>query len=304
MLLASLAATIFCSSSPTSGSTVFGLADITATPTPTTTPTASDPPAIPDGYDGHLTAARSSALNWNNVIGATSYQLRTFYNGRITLLPVDAIIVQFFGSSAQISRLPDYSNYFLAVRAVNSRGTSDWTRWLPIYYDPANIATATPTPTPTATPTASPTTTPTPTATSTPTSIATATPTNTPLPSSGSIVTPTSACLPPAPTQPAGGASAPSPRVYPKLRGLAEHAVRAYEEARAQGATGQDGDETKFVVIRLHGLFSHVVTAFLAENGVVADQWFVERIYVQAYVPVRLLGPLSELPEVMENRPC
>ena len=279
----------------TSTPTPTATANPVAAPTATPTPTPSGPPAVPDAPTGYLTPDGSIVLDWDDVPGSQSYQLQLWHDEQWAQLPVGAIAARFSGSSANITGLPNYSNYFLRVRTVNYAGTSEWSSWLILANIPANVAT----PTPTATPTASPTATPTPTATSTPTSTATATPTNTPLPSSGSIVTPTSACLLPAPTQPAGGASGPSPRVYPKLRGLAEDAVRAYEEARARGAAGSNGEETMFVVIRLHGLFSHVVTAFLAENGVVADQWFVERIYVQAYVPIRLLGPLSELPEVM-----
>ena len=269
-----------------------------ATPTPTRTPTptpvSAAPPARPNEPQGHLTSANSVSLDWNDVNGAASYEIEAYYNGDFFTLPTNDVTVSFSGSSAQVSGLPTAEFYLFSVRAANSHGTSDWANYLFINYDPANIATAT------HTPTATPAGTATPTATATNTPTATATRTATPTPT----MMPISACLPPAPAQPAGGASGAVHRVYPKLRGFVADVVRGYEEASTQGATGQRGDEMLYVEIRMHGLYWDVVVAFLAENGVDVEpwlgEWYRSQIYVVAGLPVRVLGPLSELPQVRE----
>ncbi len=155
----------------------------------------------------------------------------------------------------------------------------------------------TPTPTPTNTPTA--TATPTPTNTPTPTHSPTTTPTPTPTPPTSitrPMPTPTSACLPP--SQLVTGASSAPPRDYPKLRGRLDGAFRGYEEDCADGIADQGDYETIYVGISLYGDFSDVVIEFLAANGVAVAPWVNYGYYVAAFVPVPLLGKLSELPEV------
>ena len=155
----------------------------------------------------------------------------------------------------------------------------------------------TPTPTPTNTPTA--TATPTPTNTPTPTHSPTTTPTPTPTPPTSitrPMPTPTSACLPP--SQLVTGASSAPPRDYPKLRGRLDGAFRGYEEDCADGIADQGDYETIYVGISLYGDFSDVVIEFLAANGVAVAPWDNYGYYVAAFVPVPLLGKLSELPEV------
>ena len=149
----------------TSTPTPTATANPVAAPTATPTPTPSGPPAVPNAPTGYLTPDGSIELDWNDVPGAQSYHLNLWHNEGWVPLPVDGITVRFSGSSAHITGLPNYSNYFLAVRAVNSAGNSDWSSCLTLVNIPANISTATPTPTPTATPTETPTQTATPTTT-------------------------------------------------------------------------------------------------------------------------------------------
>ena len=115
------------------------------------------------------------------------------------------------------------------------------------------------------------------------------------------VPTPTSVCLTPIPQPSVSDSPDNVPRIYPKLRGLAENVVNNYEKARIRGEADKMGDRQLYVEIYLNGAFSHVVSAFLTENNVpMKSPWFSDYTFsVQVNVPVRLLGPLSELPEVV-----
>ena len=188
----------------------------TPTPTPITPPTCSDPPAAPTGFSGSP-GNREVNLNWNDVTGATSYDVAQWsgYSSSFgwKVLPFDEpgssseFRISFDSSdksSATVTGMTNGVGYSHIVRSVNGCGTSLWTYpYISTHLPPntptpvpADTATPTPTrtltprPTATPTPTPTPTLTPTPTRTFTPTYTPTRRPTHTPTPIPTATYTP------------------------------------------------------------------------------------------------------------------
>ena len=94
-------------------------------------PTPSSPPKVPDAPIGKVTGLGQVQLDWNDVEGATYYEVRLFWNSTSWIeLPTDGIEIVIDGSSATVSNLPDYGFYYFSVRAVNAAGVSDWSEYL------------------------------------------------------------------------------------------------------------------------------------------------------------------------------
>ena len=73
------------------------------------------------------------ALDWDDVPGAASWQLRIWVGwdhanntDQWIELPGDGITVAFSGSEAVVSDLPSYHFFHFAVRAGNEAGWSEW----------------------------------------------------------------------------------------------------------------------------------------------------------------------------------
>ena len=129
------AVTVVLSDGPTDPSLIVPQ-EPTPVPTPEPTPIPTASPVTPDRPSGLLTAAGTVALDWNDVEGASSYEVRFWYDSAwLDLSEDEAVngITLEFGetdlSSATVRGLPtdsSYEWYFFSVRAVNSIGSSDW----------------------------------------------------------------------------------------------------------------------------------------------------------------------------------
>ena len=93
-------------------------------------PTPDSPPKTPDAPTGKVTGIGQVQLDWNDVEGATYYQVRFFDNTDWVELPTDEISLVLDGSGATVSNLPDYGFYYFAVRAGNAAGVSEWSDFL------------------------------------------------------------------------------------------------------------------------------------------------------------------------------
>ena len=95
-------------------------------------PTPDSPPKTPDAPTGKVTGTGQVQLHWNDVDGATYYQVRFFNDDDADWveLPTDEIGLVLDGSSATASNLPDYGTYYFSVRAGNAAGLSDWSKYL------------------------------------------------------------------------------------------------------------------------------------------------------------------------------
>ena len=89
-------------------------------------PKPSSPPDTPDAPTGEVTGKGRVALNWNDVEGATYYQVRSWLNGKWEELPTKEVGIVIDGSGAEVSNLPNGSYLYFSVRAGNGAGVSDW----------------------------------------------------------------------------------------------------------------------------------------------------------------------------------
>ena len=89
-------------------------------------PKPSSPPDTPDAPSGEVTGKGRVALNWNDVEGATYYQVRSWLNGKWEELPTKEVGIVIDGSGAEVSNLPNGSYLYFSVRAGNGAGVSDW----------------------------------------------------------------------------------------------------------------------------------------------------------------------------------
>ena len=94
-------------------------------------------PAAPDAPDqptGEVLEPGKVTLDWEDVDGATGYQVGLWSQPNLLPLPSDdmpGVTVRMNGSSARLSGLPaEWSHYWLRVRASNDGGTSGWSDWL------------------------------------------------------------------------------------------------------------------------------------------------------------------------------
>ena len=85
-------------------------------------PEPDSPPGVPDTPTGEVTGQGQATLDWNDVAGAAYYQVRFWDATDWVELPTGDIGIEFDGSGASISNLPDYGFYYFAVRAGNAAG--------------------------------------------------------------------------------------------------------------------------------------------------------------------------------------
>ena len=89
---------------------------------------ADEPQAVPDVPDKPTATPIYEGmvdLEWNDVPGATSYDVQAFYSDWFDL-PGDGIEIAFYGPGAIIRGLVPESRYYFRVRASNALGSSDW----------------------------------------------------------------------------------------------------------------------------------------------------------------------------------
>ena len=95
-------------------------------------PEPVNPPDVPDKPTGEVTGKGQVQLDWNDVAGATYYQVRFYENPKADWveLPTGEIGIVIDGSAATVSSLPNYGFYYFSVRAGNAAGLSDWSDFL------------------------------------------------------------------------------------------------------------------------------------------------------------------------------
>ena len=93
-------------------------------------PKPDSPPDTPDTPTGEVIGEGQVRLDWNDVIGATSYKVRFWKLTDWVDLPTADIGIVFDGSSATVSDLPNYGLYFFSVRADDGASHSDWSDYL------------------------------------------------------------------------------------------------------------------------------------------------------------------------------
>ena len=86
-------------------------------------------PETPEGFTAQAVHHLRMALDWDDVEGADRYEVQFYdFNTRtLDVLPFNGITVVFDGSSAVVDNLPEGRFWWLAVRAVNLGGASEWT---------------------------------------------------------------------------------------------------------------------------------------------------------------------------------
>ena len=87
---------------------------------------SGDPPKASDAPAGEVLEPGRVTLDWNDVAGADSYDVRYYDDDHWVELPTGKITIVFDGSGAEVSGLKDWSFYYFSVRAVNGAGASDW----------------------------------------------------------------------------------------------------------------------------------------------------------------------------------
>ncbi len=92
------------------------------------------PPDAPDQPTGEVPEPGKVTLDWEDVDGATGYQVGLWSQPNLVPLPsadMPGVTVQMNGSGARLSGLPaEWSHYWLKVRASNGGGASGWSDWL------------------------------------------------------------------------------------------------------------------------------------------------------------------------------
>ena len=92
-------------------------------------PAPKPPPDEPDPPTGRL-SGDTATLSWNKVEGARSYELGVWWDGRWrTDFAAIGLTAKVGDGTATVSDLPDpetFNGYFFRVRAVNTKGASDW----------------------------------------------------------------------------------------------------------------------------------------------------------------------------------
>ena len=100
---------------------------------PSREPTPDSPPDAPEQPAGEVTGRGQAQLDWNDVEGASSYQVRLWASTEWVELPTNDFNIVVDGSGATVSGLPNYGYYYFSVRAVNAAGASDWSDFLTLY---------------------------------------------------------------------------------------------------------------------------------------------------------------------------
>ena len=89
-------------------------------------------PSTPDAPEGRVLWSGMVEIWWNDVPGATSYELQRFHIAEWGDLP-DSFKVTFYGAGAVIRGVPPTRAHTFRVRAVNTHGASAWSDygWVP-----------------------------------------------------------------------------------------------------------------------------------------------------------------------------
>ena len=86
-------------------------------------------PDAPDRPTGAAVFIGGVDLEWNEVPGADSYDVRLYTAGQWVVLPGGGVDIAFYGPGAIISGLDPNSTLWFQVRAENSYGSSEWSAY-------------------------------------------------------------------------------------------------------------------------------------------------------------------------------
>ena len=96
--------------------------EVSGTPT-SGSATSLDTPVLSEPEILHHNMVR---LDWEDIEGTDSYEVQFFQSGDWVELPAVGVGVEFDGSSAVVSELPEGRMSWLKVRAVSATGESEW----------------------------------------------------------------------------------------------------------------------------------------------------------------------------------
>ena len=87
-------------------------------------------PRVPDRPTGRALASDIVEMEWNDVLGADSYEVQLLHDGQWIDLPANGMEIGFDGTGAVVRGLPPGDAYIFRVRAVNSYRASEWSSHL------------------------------------------------------------------------------------------------------------------------------------------------------------------------------
>ena len=226
-------------------------------------------PDIREFSTGLITGIGSVSLEWTAVPEAESYAVKVYNGSTFSVLPALGASIEFSGSSAQITGLPNYVTYYFLVRAENAAGSSGWSGLLILVNDTSNLPAATATATAAATASPPPTLSPTPTPVVVLPPTATATPATTGPRSCRSLArsqVTRSATSSPTPTP------SPTPCDFPVMGYLLSFVICQFEEEQRSGEIPLSEYEPIAISIGIAGSEqSQSVVEFLTRHGVEYD---------------------------------
>ena len=85
-----------------------------------------DRPGVPEQPTGRPVGSDTIHLEWNDTVRADSYEVQLLHDAHWMDLPANGTVIAFDGTSAVIKGLPSSDLHQFRVRALNSRGASDW----------------------------------------------------------------------------------------------------------------------------------------------------------------------------------
>ena len=105
---------------------------------------ADGPGGVPDtpiGLEASAVHAGIVDIEWNQVEGVESYEVRVMPSGTWISLPGEGMEIAHYGAGAIVRNLPHEGRYYFSVRARNESGASEWSA-LPVragYWDPIRV---------------------------------------------------------------------------------------------------------------------------------------------------------------------
>ena len=83
-------------------------------------------PDTPNGLEASAVHAGIVDIQWNEVEGAESYEVRVMPSGTWISLPGEGMEIAHYGAGAIVRNLPHEGRYYFSVRARNESGASEW----------------------------------------------------------------------------------------------------------------------------------------------------------------------------------
>ena len=87
-------------------------------------------PDTPSGLEASAVHAGIVDIEWNQVEGVESYEVRVMPSGTWISLPGEGMEIAHYGAGAIVRNLPHEGRYYFSVRARNESGASEWSAFL------------------------------------------------------------------------------------------------------------------------------------------------------------------------------